>query len=256
MSGYRDSSDVWTQEDVLSVGPPAVGPAVFPALAEKVRVCAYDRPGTLRYVDGFPMTDRSTTVSQPRTTKDLVTELHDLLAAADVPEPYLLVGHSLGGNVANLYSRTHPDQVEDVVFVDTFSPSIPTEFGSLWSIYRDGLLNPPARKLPTESMRVPEFERFDLDRSVAQVQRAPDFPSLPVAVLTSPAPFALDPARMPKGLTSAFLDSRYRRAQDVLVALAPDIPQIITNGSDHYVQLSQPDLVVDTTFLVLNRGDG
>ena len=28
---------------------------------------------------------------------EVVEELHDLLAAADVPGPYVLVGHSLGG---------------------------------------------------------------------------------------------------------------------------------------------------------------
>lgn len=60
ISGYHDSSDVWTQADALDLLTPAVGPPVFPALAVSHRVCAYDRPGTLRYLEGTPLTDRST----------------------------------------------------------------------------------------------------------------------------------------------------------------------------------------------------
>jgi hypothetical protein len=38
-----------------------------------------------------------------------------------------------------------------------------------------------------------------------------------------------------------------------VVALAPATPQIRATGSDHYVQFSQPDLVVSATELVLRR---
>ncbi|MDT5106016.1 MAG: hypothetical protein QOI25_3529, partial [Mycobacterium sp.] len=63
ISGYHDSSDVWTESDVLGLIGSATGPPVFPALSAAHRVCAYDRPGTLRYVDGTPLTDRSTPVA-------------------------------------------------------------------------------------------------------------------------------------------------------------------------------------------------
>src|ERR1700730_1754135 len=76
ISGYHDSSDPWTERDVLSLLPHAIGPAVLPGLARDNRVCAYDRPGTARYVTGVPLTDRSTPVAQPRTVSDLVSELH------------------------------------------------------------------------------------------------------------------------------------------------------------------------------------
>jgi pimeloyl-ACP methyl ester carboxylesterase len=52
ISGYHDSSDPWTQPDVLSPLPQATGPSVLPGLARTDRVCAYDRPGTVRYIDG------------------------------------------------------------------------------------------------------------------------------------------------------------------------------------------------------------
>ena len=92
ISGYHGSSDGWTQRDALSLLPFAVGPAVLPGLARENRVCAYDRPGTIRNMADAPMTDRSTPVAQPRTVRDLVSELHGLLSAAQVPTPYVLVG--------------------------------------------------------------------------------------------------------------------------------------------------------------------
>jgi dienelactone hydrolase len=36
----------------------------------------------------------------------VITELHELLAAADVPRSYVLVGHCLGGTLKVLYART------------------------------------------------------------------------------------------------------------------------------------------------------
>jgi hypothetical protein len=65
ISGYHDSGEAWGIDEIIK--PPAVGPAVPVALARDHRVCTYDRPGTLRYVDGNPLTDRTTPVPQPRT---------------------------------------------------------------------------------------------------------------------------------------------------------------------------------------------
>jgi pimeloyl-ACP methyl ester carboxylesterase len=45
----------------------------------------------------------------PRDPRDVVTALHDLLAAAAVPGPYVMAGHSLGGSLSVLYARTYPD---------------------------------------------------------------------------------------------------------------------------------------------------
>ena len=112
-SGYHNSSDPWNQSEAAA---PAVGPAVLPALAGTHRVCAYDRPGTLRYSDPPTLSDRSSPAAMPRTAQDVVGDLHALLAAAHLPGPYLLVGHSLGGLFARLYAQSYPDQVRAVVF--------------------------------------------------------------------------------------------------------------------------------------------
>jgi pimeloyl-ACP methyl ester carboxylesterase len=144
ISGYHGSSDSWTQRDGLSLLPLAVGPAVLPGLARENRVCAYDRPGTLRAMADAPLTDRSTPVAQPRTVRDLVSELHGLLSAAQVPTPYVLVGHSLGGLIELLYARTYSSDVRGIVFVDALSPTLPIQLGALWPLYLR-VLNPPCK---------------------------------------------------------------------------------------------------------------
>ena len=70
-------------------------------------------------------------------------------------------------------------------------------------------------------------------------------------MLTKTEPFAgLKPVA---GLSVDDVNRVYEQAQQSVVALAPATPQIMATGSDHYIQLSQPDLVVSATELVLRR---
>lgn len=251
VSGYHDSSDVWNSTDVLSLAAPAAGPPVQDALAGSHRVCSYDRPGTIRYVEGAPLTDRTTPVAQPRTLNDLSVELHALLQAAEVPQPYLLVGHSMGGLLVQLYGQSYPDQVAGIVFVDAFSPTVPDLLGDRWPIYRDVLTAPPQQQ-PLPALRSPDAERIDVDAAIAQVKAAPPLQAKPLAVLTKTEPFAgLDDL---PGLPASVINDDYQRAEASFVHLAPNTPQIIATGSDHYIQFSQPDLISRATELVLDRG--
>jgi pimeloyl-ACP methyl ester carboxylesterase len=252
ISGYHDSSDPWTERDVLSLLPHAIGPAVLPGLARDNRVCAYDRPGTARYVTGVPLTDRSTPVAQPRTVSDLVSELHGLLSAAQVPSPYVLVGHSLGGLIALLYAQTYSNDDRGIVFVDALSPTLPTQLGALWPLYVR-IFNPPLQGEPIPSLRQPQSERVDIDASIDQVQQALPLPPMPLAVLTKTEPFRVQPGSLPTGITLAEIDTAYSSAQRYFVELVPTTPQTFATGSDHYVQLSQPDLVINATRLVISR---
>ena len=104
-SGYHDLSQTWSLAD----GFP---PPVLTRVAGFTRVCRYDRPGTLLYSDPPRITDRTAPVDMPRTAADVVSELHTLLAAANVPGPYILAGHSLGGLFTLLYVQTYPSDVK------------------------------------------------------------------------------------------------------------------------------------------------
>jgi pimeloyl-ACP methyl ester carboxylesterase len=81
---------------------------VQPEVARFTRVCTYDRGG-LGWSEISP---------KPRTSSNIVQELHTLLTRAGVEPPYVLVGHSAGGLYARLYAREHPDEVVGIVLVD------------------------------------------------------------------------------------------------------------------------------------------
>ena len=163
------------------------------ALARAHRVCAYDRPGTLRYTEPPSVTERSSPVSMPRTAQDVVGDLHALLTAADVPGPYVLVAHSLGGLFGRLYAQTYPDQVRALLFVDSFPVEIPTLMGADWPAYRQ-LLNSPLPLLAN----TPTFEVVDIDKSIAQMAAPRPFPPIPTAVLTKTEPFPIPSTAPPE----------------------------------------------------------
>ena len=52
---------------------------------------------------------------------------------------------------------------------------------------------------------------------------------------------------------SPVLLTAWPEQQQDFVDLRPGTPHIIATGSDHYVQVSNPDLVADTALLVIGR---
>ena len=68
----------------------------------------YDRGGT-----GW-----SDAVELPRTAAAVTDELRELLRIADVPAPYILVGHSLGGAYARHYAQRFPSEVAALLLMD------------------------------------------------------------------------------------------------------------------------------------------
>lgn len=91
-------------------------------LARKTRTCSYDRAGM-----GF-----SDPASSQRDAGAVVSDLHALLKSAQIPAPYVLVGHSIAGLYDRLYADRYSDQVAGMVLVD---PSPPDESPSGPSIY-------------------------------------------------------------------------------------------------------------------------
>lgn len=89
--------------------------ALRTSLAEQTEVCVYQRAG-LGDSDPAPT---------PRTSGNVVEDLHGLLGAAGVAPPYVLAGVSAGGSFALQFAREHPDEVAGVLAMNEVPPAGP-----------------------------------------------------------------------------------------------------------------------------------
>jgi len=235
-SGLRNRADIWRATGDDDASPDAV----FPKLAAFTRVCAYDRPGTTLGTDQF---SRSDAVPMPRSAADAVNDLHQLLAAARVPGPYVMVGHSTGGLIARLYAATYPDQVVGLVLVDAIAETMQTLLTpEQWAEYNRLLLVAPPPALASYR----DLETIDFDVSFAQMRTAAAarrLPALPFAVLSKGQPFAL-PSDLPTGLADA-VERAWQGSQDRLASQRPDTRHVVVAESSHYIQVEQPQVVID-----------
>ena len=85
---------------------------VQPAVARDSRVCVYDRAGR-----GW-----SDAAEGPQDAARIAAELHTLLEKAEVPGPYVLVGHSFGGLYVQTFAANYPGQVAGLVLLDSTAP--------------------------------------------------------------------------------------------------------------------------------------
>src|ERR1051325_6942746 len=219
--------------------PPKATP-VLAGVQQFTRVCSYDRPGTL--VGSTPKDfSRSDPVSMPRNAAAAVTDLHELLSAAKVPGPYVLVGHSFGGLDMLLYALNYPRSVAGIVFVDALSPELRNQMTpSLWKTYSE--LN--AQPLP--GIHYKELETMDFNASMDQVQRAlarTTPAAIPIVVLAKNRPFDLAGLGTPAGFGEK-VDAAWRRAQQQLAASIAHVPLTIVETS-HNVSVERPDVVID-----------
>ena len=85
---------------------------VQPAVARITRACTYDRAG-FGWSHAGPL---------PRTAGRVAGELEALLRRADIPPPYVLVGHSFGGLVMRIFASRYRDRTAGLVLVDPAHP--------------------------------------------------------------------------------------------------------------------------------------
>ena len=86
-------------------------------VAKTTRTCTYDRAG-LGWSEAGPL---------PRDAAQFAKELHTLLQNANVPGPYVLVGHSLGGTSVRVFVSEHASEVAGVVLIDSMNPGQATQ---------------------------------------------------------------------------------------------------------------------------------
>ena len=93
---------------------------IQPAVAAFTRVISYDRAGL-----GF-----SDCCSQPRDAEGTARRLRALLDCLEVPGPYVIAAHSLGGLFARVFACLYPKDIGGLVLVDSVHPDQRIRWGS------------------------------------------------------------------------------------------------------------------------------
>jgi pimeloyl-ACP methyl ester carboxylesterase len=236
-SGFPNAADIWS----VGVERP---PPVMQGVAGFTRVCAYDRPGSARIStpEGLPADQpspgRSDQAPMPRTAADVVAELHALLAAAGVPGPYVVVGHSLGGLFSQLYAQTYPADVAGVVLVDPTPPAVRDLLPpALWEDFAQSVERPES-PIPGYTL-----EAYDLTASTDQVRDAPAPPRVPATILVAGAVEPVPPGDPSAEVIAAIVLVR-PEAYARLAASLPGSQLVTVPDTTHYIQILRPDVVI------------
>jgi pimeloyl-ACP methyl ester carboxylesterase len=221
---------------------------VMPALAQGHRVCAFDRLGQ----------DWSDAAPQPRVFSTAADELHAALDSLGIVEP-VLVGHSLGGALAQLYAARYP--VAGVILVDGLTADVAEPvvarlggYRSLDGLARLGILRPigglfahPAypqelrgqmvalRSGSAALLRLTEEGALAAQDVPAELRAAEARLTMPLLVI---AAGECDVPGLPDGAfqaAAAAFSQRHPQAEFVVIAGAP-----------HYVQATHPAEVTAT----------
>lgn len=236
---------------------------VQPVLARQTRVCSYDRAG-FGWSESRPGIQDADAIS---------SQLHRLIQAADVPRPFVLVGHSISGIYLRSYAAHYPTDLAGLVFVDGATPlqddRIPK---ALVKIQEDQRSQLPWQKLLMTlgwyrlhgdcTSVPPGFEAYsawikadscipsqvnamenELDAERASGEEtihAGPFGNLPILIL-SRDPNVLAP-NWPASVSKAN-SVAWSQMQEEAMGLSTQSKRIIAKGSDHYIQNDRPDLV-------------
>src|SRR3954464_13175181 len=248
-AGYRASARYWS-DDLLH--PDAPRTMVLPGVAAFTRVCAYDRPGTYASIGEDDLISRSDPIAQPRTAPEVVADLHALLQAAEVPGPYVLAGHSMGGFFARLYAATYPDEVVGLVLVDAYSEMVET-------------MMPPERWQALvrlnqefgwdEVVAIPGYGDLETigfgtgNAVMREAAAATPLPPMPLAVLAPGR--AADLTDNAQGFTAEELETLMQAQYKDLATLVPDARFTVASESGHNIHQDQPELVIEAIQQVL-----
>jgi pimeloyl-ACP methyl ester carboxylesterase len=156
---------------------------------------------------------------RPITAQSVASALDQLLKQADLPPPFILVGHSLGGLYVQMFARLHPDIVAGMVLLDSSSADAPAGLKTL------------AQLVPGSA----DFlEEEGVSDSNQQVRSAGPFPAIPLSVI----------AATDHGPNFRQYEPTLMHLQEQLAGLSPMGTLVIAQGSGHDVAVDRPAVVV------------
>lgn len=191
---------------------------VIDDLAKSATVIVYDRAGYGR--SGDPEGVRDAAAAE--------RELSDLLRASGIKGPYVVGGHSVGGQYAEYFARRHAGEVSGLILID----SRPADFTA--ACRQAGL---------AMCVATPEMFRFApkgaqaevaaLDATAAEVAALKDAPTPPTLILSR----ALGARPKP-------MDALWATSQQALADRYPGSRRLTAPGGGHYIHRTERDWFV------------
>ena len=207
-AGFGDTLDIWR--------------SIQPRVAEHcARTFSYNRAG---YIDSDPAV-------ADRDAASIVGELREELLRRNLPPPYVLVGHSLGGLYMQYFARNFPGDVAGLVLIDS----------THWrqGLKADATANTPYQSRTAVTLYMPLVMRRELSDSTAaglEVNGSPSAPAIPTIVLSST-----------RSGTNQTAEQRTQAVtlQNNIAADFPGARHLFVENSGHYIQRDQPAVVID-----------
>jgi pimeloyl-ACP methyl ester carboxylesterase len=237
---------------------------VQPEIAKFVSVCSYDRAG-LGYSEPSP---------RPSTSRVFAEELHELLNAAGVAPPYILVGHSFGGFNVRLFASRYRSETAGMVLVDSGHPDqpkrMPQQLRMNAELVRQGKLlqfTEPigiprllgdcgdsaairAAECTFNDVRESTTELEMTGESASEVGAAGDLGDLALVVISRDTdkrnPYF--PADLDKARNKVWVEM-----QEELSHLSTQSTLVIAKGSGHAIQNDRPDIVIQGVHNVVDQ---
>lgn len=202
-AGYGDFSKAWN--------------SVIDDIAIISNVLIYDRAGL----------GESETSSNPRTSREMVKELKELLIEAKINPPYILVGHSFGGVNMRMFATKYQNEVCGLVLVDStpedyrerFLPTMPQDFQQTYN---------------TQFVYEGNYDEFMA--SLKQLKETSRKLNTPLIVLSAGK----------KAHYSTESQELWNEMQREILAISSDGELVIAENSGHYIQNDQPEIVVSS----------
>lgn len=236
-------------------------------VAKFATTVSYDRAGLLWSERG----------ENPKTASAIAAELNELLTNLGLEKPYILVGHSLAGVILRPYALNHVEDVGGMILVDGSHPDIEEHMSARLKKELMSTPLPPllikaavhlglARFMLADNLQ-PNTEKGDkinhvvttmlhksltgfvdemthAEQMMAEVSDMRALGDFPLTVITAISPARLDNTGLDDDLKKELLDLWLKLQKDLLV-LSSNSSHILAPDSGHFIQLEQPELVVE-----------